>query len=93
MTTKRFKTKILAYQAYYGSGAYQRRYETRSLRVLTVTTSAPRAEHLKQLTEQAAAGSATGSRPSSRFPRDRTGDAVWQVATQAQRQPLVDPRD
>lgn len=39
MTTKRFKNKILAYQAYYQTGAYEKRYGTKSLRVLTIASS------------------------------------------------------
>ncbi len=94
MTTKRFKTKILAYQAYYGSGAYQRRYETRSLRVLTVTTSVPRAEHLKQLTEQAGGKQRYWFTTLEQIaPVTVLATPIWQVATQAQRQPLVDPQD
>lgn len=51
MTNVRFKTKILAYQKYYQTGAYQARYQTKSLRVLTVTTSQARALNLKETTE------------------------------------------
>ena len=90
MTVKRFKSKILAYQAYYASGAYQRRYETRSLRVLTVTTSPNRAEHLKTVTE------AVGGRNRYWFttldqvvPQTVLETPIWQVATQVTVQPLV----
>lgn len=53
MTTKRFKTKIDAYLAYYRSGGYERRYGARSLRVLTVTLGERRLESLKAVTEEA----------------------------------------
>lgn len=53
MTTQRFKTKIEAYQVYYASGAYERRFATKSLRVLTVTASEARAKNLYRVTEQA----------------------------------------
>jgi hypothetical protein len=53
MTTQRFKTKIQAYQVYYASGAYERRYATKSLRVLTVTTGEARASNLYRVTEEA----------------------------------------
>ena len=51
-TTQRFATKILAYRAYVESGHYQRRYQSRSLRVLTITLSAKRLMNLKHATEQ-----------------------------------------
>jgi len=52
MTVSRFQSKVLAYQAYVTSGAYQTRYNTRSLRVLTVTLGAKRLESLKHTTEE-----------------------------------------
>ena len=91
MTVKRFKSKILAYQAYYASGAYQRRYDTRSLRILTVTSSTKRAEHLKQMTEL------VGGKQRYWFstldqlaPETVLERPIWQVATQTEAQPLVD---
>lgn len=51
MTTKRFKTKVAAYIAYQRSGGYERRYGTKSLRVLTVTLSENRLVNLKAATE------------------------------------------
>ncbi len=45
--------KIRAYLAYYDSGQYQQRYETTSLRILTVTTGARRLKNLKEITERA----------------------------------------
>lgn len=90
MTTKRFKTKILAYQAYYLSGAYQRRYETRSLRVLTVTLSNVRAENLRRGTET------TGGKQRFWFttleqvtPQAILTAPIWQVATMTDLQALV----
>ena len=90
MTTRRFKQKILAYQVYYASGAYQRRYGTRSLRVLTVTTSAGRTESLKRISEQA------GGKQRYWFttleeitPQTILETPIWQVATQSALQPLV----
>jgi hypothetical protein len=55
-TLKRFAIKVLAYQAYVANGQYQKRYPTRSLRVLTVTTSPKRLAHLKTTTEQVGGG-------------------------------------
>lgn len=46
MSVERFQTKIRAYQAYVSSGRYQARYQSKSLRVLTVTTSTVRSQHL-----------------------------------------------
>jgi hypothetical protein len=56
MSTTRFTTKILAYNTYVESGAYQRRYQTRSLRVLTVTSSSKRLTNLKEATDDAKGG-------------------------------------
>jgi Replication-relaxation len=56
MSTKRWKTRIRAYRAYADSGKYQARYKTRSLRVLTVTTTPQRLESLRQTTFQAGGG-------------------------------------
>jgi protein involved in plasmid replication-relaxation len=52
-TTGRFKTKVQAYQAYFRSGAYEKRYNARSMRVVTVTTGERRLETLKRATEEA----------------------------------------
>lgn len=52
MTVGRFATKIRAYQAYVRSGAYQQRYQSRSLRVLTTTTSEQRANNLHASAQQ-----------------------------------------
>lgn len=52
MTNQRFQEKILAYQAYISSGQYQRRYQTKSLRVLTVTVGKKRLINLKKKTEE-----------------------------------------
>ncbi len=53
MSNKRWKTRILAYRAYVESGKYQKRYQTRSLRVLTVTTTHERLANIKKTTEDA----------------------------------------
>ena len=52
MTTGRYKEKILAYMKYVNSGKYQSRYNTRSLRVLTITLGKRRMKNLKQVTEK-----------------------------------------
>jgi len=53
---KRWATKVRAYQEYVGTGRYQRRYQARALRVLTVTTGERRLMHLKAATEKAGGG-------------------------------------
>jgi hypothetical protein len=45
--------KVRAYLAYYHQGFYQKRYGTKSMRVLTVTTGEKRLQNLKAITEQA----------------------------------------
>lgn len=45
--------KVATYLAYFRSGAYQERYQTQSMRILTVTTSPKRLRHLKEVTEEA----------------------------------------
>ncbi len=45
--------KIKTYLAYYASGLYQKRWNTTSLRILTVTTTPRRLETLKRITEEA----------------------------------------
>jgi len=49
-TTGRFQDKIRAYQAYVQTGAYEKRYGYKSVRVLTVAFSQKRLESLKTVT-------------------------------------------
>lgn len=51
MTSKRFKTKVLAYLAYAHTGLAEKRYGTNRFRVLTVTESQRRNDNLKGVTE------------------------------------------
>lgn len=51
MTLGRFQNKIRAYTAYMKSGRYQERYQTKSLRILTVTNSQTRCRNLKMAAE------------------------------------------
>lgn len=82
MTTKRFKNKVLAYQAYYTSGAYQRRFQTTSFRVVTVTTSKKRLENLKQASEDAGGRQRFWFTTTSALKqRNVLLDAIWAVAT------------
>ena len=51
-TLQRFKQKIRAYVAYHESGAYEQRYGTQSLRILTVATGEGRLSNLRMATQQ-----------------------------------------
>ena len=90
MTTKRFRTKVEAYMAYYRSGGYEKRYGARSLRMLTVTLSQRRLENLKAVTEEAGGtrwfwfGVLSELTPNAVF-----GESVWQVAGQQECVPLI----
>jgi hypothetical protein len=83
MTSKRWKTRILAYKAYTESGKYQERYQTQSLRVLTVTTTPERLANLKTTTERAGGGRLFWF---TTFPEATTADIIlspiWRVAGQ-----------
>jgi hypothetical protein len=56
MGHRRWRTKVAAYKTFVESGKYQERYQTRSLRVLTVTTTQERLVHLINTTEQMGGG-------------------------------------
>ncbi len=56
MSNPRWRTRVLAYLVYTTSGRYEERYHTRSLRVLTVTTTAKRLANLRATTEKAGGG-------------------------------------
>lgn len=45
--------KVAAYLEYYRSGKYQERYQTKNMRILTVTTGGTRLANLKAVTEEA----------------------------------------
>lgn len=56
MTRQRWAIRILAYLTYIGSGKYTTRYQTRSLRILTVTTTEQRLMNLKETTRKTGGG-------------------------------------
>jgi hypothetical protein len=56
LSSRRWRTRVQAYTAFTASGQYEARYRTRSLRILTVTTSARRLANLVLTTEQAGGG-------------------------------------
>lgn len=94
MTTQRFKQKITAYQAYYLTGAYQRRYQSKSLRVLTVTLSHARLASLKTVTE-AAGGKLRFWFATLDHLRPETVLTVplWQVATTLETHALIQAKE
>lgn len=53
MTSSRWVTRVKAYLEYVRSGQYTKRYQTTSLRILTVTTTEERLRNLKKATEKA----------------------------------------
>lgn len=53
MSNGRWRSRIYSYLDYVHSGRYRERFQTPSLRILTVTTTAQRLENLKKATEQA----------------------------------------
>lgn len=90
MTTQRFKTKIQAYQVYYASGAYERRFGTKSLRVLTVTTSEGRATNLYRVTEEAQGKQRYWFTTLNQVtPGSVLTESIWRVATNPVPQSLV----
>jgi hypothetical protein len=92
MTTKRFAAKIAAYTTYYRSGAYEQRYKTRSLRVLTVTLSEGRLVHLKKAAETVGADArfwfATHAQVTVQQVLSRS---IWQIAGNEASMPLIAP--
>jgi Replication-relaxation len=53
MTNGRWKRRVLAYREYIRSGLYQERFQTHSLRILTVTTTEQRLLNLRKATVKA----------------------------------------
>lgn len=84
MTRARFRDKVLAYQAYIASGQYEKRYGTRSLRVLTVTSGPKRLENLKEEAEQARGGRVFWFTTTERIsPGTVLSKPIWNLAEQA----------
>ena len=87
---RRFADKVRAYLAYTESGKYQERYQTRSLRILTVTTGEKRLQNLKETTEAAGGKNLFWFTTAELATPDRVLTApIWQVASQKGRQPLL----
>ncbi|MHB8626382.1 MAG: replication-relaxation family protein [Aggregatilineales bacterium] len=91
MTTARFRGKVEAYVAYFQQG-YQRRYGTKSLRVLTVTVGEQRLANLKRVTEQVSGTNWFWFGLLSQLGVDQVLSApVWQVAGREDNQLLIVP--
>ena len=90
MELRRFRRKIVTYLHYYASGGYERRYRTRSLRVLTVTTTQARLTNLKKTTREAG-----GHEPFYFTTLDQVApgtvlhEPIWQVASGSRQISLV----
>jgi len=87
---RRWKTRVQAYLAYTSQGLYQKKYQTKSLRILTITTGERRLENLKTTTE------AVGGQRMFWFttfgqasPERILTQPIWQVAGQQGEQSLI----
>lgn len=90
MTRARFRDKVLAYQAYIASGQYERRYGTRSLRVLTVTSGPKRLENLREEAEQVGGGRVFWFTTSEQITQEGVlTEPVWIVAGALKTEALV----
>lgn len=101
ITNRRWRERIRAYLAYVRSGKYRNRYRTKSLRVLTVTTTDKRLKNLKQETKKAvketglsglarmfwfSRHSQVTQNPATFFSRP-----IWQVVDESDAHPLIPP--
>lgn len=90
MTRGRFRDKVLAYQAYIASGQYEKRYGTRSLRVLTVTSGPKRLENLKAEAEEARGGRVFWFTTAERVSVEGVfSNPIWSVAGAARSEVLI----
>lgn len=90
MTNARFRDKVLAYKAYIASGQYEKRYGTRSLRVLTVTSGPKRLENLKEAAEKVQGGRVFWFTTLEQVTAPHVLSAlIWHVAGQAEPEAFV----
>lgn len=90
MSNKRWKTKILAYKAYVATGRYQKRYQTKSLRVLTVTTTRERLANLKKTTQDAGGGKLFWFTTFHQATREKIlSSPIWSVCGEDGPSPLI----
>ena len=82
--------KIHAYLEYYQSGSYKARYETKSLRILTVTTGERRLTNLKAITHEAdRLAQFWFTTQELATTRDVLSEPIWQITDQDGVHPLV----
>lgn len=96
MESARFKDKVRAYIAYHESGMYQTRYESQSMRVLTIIstrhTGEKRLANLKKATEEAGGKLRFWFTTLKHITPETVFDApIWQLATEVEPRPLVEP--
>ncbi|MCZ7545110.1 MAG: replication-relaxation family protein [Anaerolineae bacterium] len=92
MPLKRFRTKVQAYLAYYRSGGYERRYGTRSLRILVVGLGEGRLASLSTVTESAGGKRRFWFGLLSALDAERVLDqSVWSVAGEERHMALIEP--
>jgi hypothetical protein len=76
--------KIRSYLIYKDSGKFQERYEAKSFRVLTVTTSEKRLQHIKQVTEEMGGMSMFWFTTFKKLSGGNAlSDSIWQIAGRA----------
>jgi hypothetical protein len=96
MTLDRFKTKVRAYMAYHESGGYEKRYGTKSLRVLTViaakSSGEKRIKNLKMASEQVGGKHRFWFATANLLiPKTILIVPVWQVASELYPRILIEP--
>lgn len=92
-TSGRFKTKVLAYMAYLHSGAYEKRYGSKSMRVVTITKGSKRLENLMQATKSVGGKRRFWFAVQTELTTDTILAApVWRVAGQEECEPLIAPQ-
>lgn len=81
--------KVRTYLEYYRSGAYERRYQTKDMRILTVTRSERRMQNLKEVTEGAGGKSRFWFTTFDRMKQaDILTSPIWAVAAREGLYPL-----
>jgi len=90
MTRSRFRDKVLAYQAYITSGQYEKRYGTRSLRVLTVTSGPKRLANLKEEAEKVNGGRVFWFATTEQVTAKRVlSEPIWYVANETKLEIMI----
>lgn len=85
-----WELKVQAYLSYWKTGLYQKRYKTKSYRVLTVTTGPTRLENLKRITEDAGGGSLFWFTTFDEARRETIlGEPIWSYAGSEDRHTLT----